>query len=103
MVRITRIPNRTKLLVGDCRLFSAPKLVASPYTMKGRARSDIQEERTQRLCEWEKAPGARYCHPREEHLLPLHVCIGLAGRACDELFELTILNKKSSMYLWHPS
>jgi 4,5-DOPA dioxygenase extradiol len=59
-----------------------------------------QKERDQRLCDWEKAPGASYCHPREEHLLPLHVCAGLAGRACDELFEVTILNKKSSMYLW---
>ncbi|MDQ1331438.1 MAG: hypothetical protein QG578_1706, partial [Thermodesulfobacteriota bacterium] len=27
--------------------------------------------REQRLIEWEKAPSARYCHPREEHLLPL--------------------------------
>jgi len=58
------------------------------------------EERNQRLKDWEGAPGARYCHPREEHLLPLHVCYGLAGRACNELFEITILNKKSSMFLW---
>lgn len=59
-----------------------------------------EEERKQRLCEWVKAPGARFCHPREEHLLPLHVCYGLAGGACAESFELKILNKKSSMYLW---
>ena len=59
-----------------------------------------EEERKQRLCEWAKAPGARFCHPREEHLLPLHVCYGLAGGACAESFELKILNKKSSMYLW---
>ncbi len=63
--------------------------------------SDISEqERKQRLIYWEKAPFARYCHPREEHLLPLHVCYGLAQTGCTEHFELQILDKKSSMYLW---
>jgi len=28
---------------------------------------------------WDKAPGARAAHPREEHLLPLHVVVGAAG------------------------
>lgn len=32
--------------------------------------------REQWLAEWERAPGARACHPREEHLLPLHVVAG---------------------------
>lgn len=62
---------------------------------------DISEaERAQRLIEWAKAPSARFCHPREEHLLPLHVCYGIAQKRCSEYFELQILNKKSSMYLW---
>ena len=62
---------------------------------------DIDEqERTHRLKKWEQAPFARYCHPREEHLLPLHVCYGVAQTACSEYFELTIMNKKSSVYLW---
>lgn len=59
-----------------------------------------EEERTKRLINWEQAPAARFCHPREEHLLPLHVCYGLAAKSCSESFELRILNKKSSMYLW---
>lgn len=59
-----------------------------------------EEDRTKRLVNWELAPFARYCHPREEHLLPLHVCYGIAGQACSKSFELQILNKKSSMYLW---
>ena len=59
-----------------------------------------EEERKTRLIEWEKAPSARYCHPREEHLLPLHVCYGVAGRVCDEVFELIVFDKKVSMYLW---
>lgn len=33
-------------------------------------------ERKTRLLEWESAPRARTCHPREEHLLPLMVCAG---------------------------
>lgn len=59
-----------------------------------------EEERKQRLIRWEDAPHARYCHPREEHLLPLHVCYGLAQSPCTEAFELEILGKKSSMYFW---
>ncbi|TKB23282.1 dioxygenase [Desulfopila sp. IMCC35006] len=59
-----------------------------------------EPERAQRFIEWTKAPAARFCHPREEHLLPLHVCYGLAQTGCSECFELPVLNKKSSMYLW---
>jgi 4,5-DOPA dioxygenase extradiol len=63
--------------------------------------SDIEEaERISRLENWENAPFARYCHPREEHLLPLHVCYGVARSACKKCIELKILNKKSSFYLW---
>ena len=39
------------------------------------------DERDRRLIDWESAPGARFCHPREEHLLPLHVCFGAAAQA----------------------
>ena len=56
--------------------------------------------RARRLVQWESAPGARYCHPREEHLLPLHVCYGVTGRACIGYTELTIMGKKSSTFFW---
>jgi aromatic ring-opening dioxygenase catalytic subunit (LigB family) len=36
-------------------------------------------EREARLAAWDKAPSARACHPREEHLLPLMVVAGAAG------------------------
>ena len=61
------------------------------------------DERKARLTGWEAAPNASYCHPREEHLLPLHVCCGAAGRPCDEHFRLTIIGKAASTYLWRPS
>jgi aromatic ring-opening dioxygenase catalytic subunit (LigB family) len=35
--------------------------------------------RTAALSAWSKAPSAREAHPREEHLLPLHVVVGAAG------------------------
>jgi hypothetical protein len=35
--------------------------------------------RLKALHAWEKAPAARACHPREEHLLPLLVCAGAGG------------------------
>ncbi len=59
-----------------------------------------EEERRTRLQHWAEAPSARYCHPREEHLLPLHVCYGIAGRAADEYIATTILGKASGMYAW---
>jgi 4,5-DOPA dioxygenase extradiol len=57
-------------------------------------------EREQRLIEWEQAPSARYCHPREEHLLPLHVCQGLAGKPARLIFDDQILGKRSVAFLW---
>jgi aromatic ring-opening dioxygenase catalytic subunit (LigB family) len=42
-------------------------LVASPPAL-----------RSQRLREWERAPAAREAHPREDHLMPLHVALGAA-------------------------
>lgn len=59
------------------------------------------EQRCNELIRWERAPHARFCHPREEHLLPLHVCCGLCGVArCDRVYELDILNIKALMFLW---
>ena len=35
-------------------------------------------QRSERLLRWEHAPAAREAHPREEHLIPLHVVVGAA-------------------------
>ncbi|MDD9708036.1 class III extradiol ring-cleavage dioxygenase [Seohaeicola sp. 4SK31] len=37
------------------------------------------EDRNRRLTHWSDAPGGRDAHPREEHLIPLHVVAGAAG------------------------
>ncbi len=36
-------------------------------------------ERDAAITAWRKAPAALACHPREEHLIPLHVAAGAAG------------------------
>ena len=68
------------------------------------AGADLTEaERTERLARWDQAPSARFCHPREEHLLPLHVCYGMAGRASDDVEPVTVLGKDSRMFYWFAS
>jgi aromatic ring-opening dioxygenase catalytic subunit (LigB family) len=59
-----------------------------------------QSYREERIVNWEKAPYARYCHPREEHLLPLHVCMGAAGSAATVIFDDYILGKRSLAFQW---
>lgn len=59
-----------------------------------------QEEREQDLIAWERAPHARYCHPREEHLLPLHVCLGMADKPAKLVFDDQILGKRGVAFLW---
>ena len=59
-----------------------------------------QAEREQRLIQWEMAPNARYCHPREEHLLPVHVCQGMANEVGKVIFDDEILGKRGVAFLW---
>jgi aromatic ring-opening dioxygenase catalytic subunit (LigB family) len=35
-------------------------------------------ERAERLTRWDEAPAARFCHPKEDHLIPLMVAVGAA-------------------------
>lgn len=57
-------------------------------------------ERASRLIHWRDAPYADYCHPREEHLLPLHVCSGLSDSPAKLVFDGEILGKRASAFLW---
>lgn len=67
-------------------------------TCASKLQAEVQ--RRERLIRWADAPGARYCHPREEHLLPLHVCYGAAQAPSTEVIQLPILDKQSSMIVW---
>ena len=61
------------------------------------------EQRTRQLVNWEQAPNARLCHPREEHLLPLQVCYGAAGYQspmAEVVFNRTLMGHKVAGLLW---
>ncbi|WP_339869154.1 class III extradiol ring-cleavage dioxygenase [Pseudohongiella nitratireducens] len=60
-----------------------------------------EQARWEMLANWEAAPHARFCHPREEHLLPLHVCYGLAQRQCDSFRSVEVLGKSAGMVHWY--
>ena len=103
------------LVIGSGFSFHNLKEFFTPSTQKSQAMNEnfeewlidtcsnrqiTEEERGQRLINWERAPAARFCHPREEHLLPLHVCYGVAGTAAKRVFEFEIMGKMASAYLW---
>jgi len=54
---------------------------------------ESSEERNQLLAQWVQGPEARNAHPREEHLLPLHVCAGTAKEVekGEKIFEGEVL------------
>lgn len=57
--------------------------------------------REQRLKDWARAPGGRAAHPREEHLLPLHVVAGAAGDASGQrVFRDQVLGSRQSAFLF---
>jgi len=62
-----------------------------------------RDEQTTRLTHWQEAPEARFCHPREEHLLPLLVCYG-AGSVNSahavKMFDTFLFNTKISAFSW---
>lgn len=58
------------------------------------------DERERLLVGWADAPGARWCHPREEHLLPMHVCAGAGAGPAQRVFDDMVLGKRSSGYAW---
>lgn len=59
-----------------------------------------ENDREQRLEQWSEAPFARYCHPREEHLLPLHVCYGICSSTARLVFDGKVIGKKACAFLW---
>ncbi len=56
--------------------------------------------RAEKLAAWSAAPGAKFCHPREEHLIPLHVCVGAAQSVAKKVFEFDVMGRKACHILW---
>jgi aromatic ring-opening dioxygenase catalytic subunit (LigB family) len=76
------------LIVGSGMSYHNMRAFMSPAALSDSERFDAWLERTVgeappardlELAGWEKAPSARQCHPREEHLMPLMVAAGAAG------------------------
>lgn len=103
------------LIIGSGFSFHNMQAFFSPATAESRAMNETfhawledicsstritESARRERLENWRQAPSARYCHPREEHLLPLHVCYGVAGRGCSQVFTMEIMGKKAGAFLW---
>ena len=56
-------------------------------------------ERERAWLNWSAAPGARLCHPREEHLLPLLVCAAAAGKAAEKI-AFNVMGVEARHYYW---
>lgn len=57
------------------------------------------KKRKDLLLRWKGAPGARRAHPREEHLIPLHVIAGSSDTTQGtKIFSDTIMGQKISAY-----
>ena len=66
----------------NLRAFRDPRAVPVAEAFDAWLRDTMSLEadaRNRRLIDWERAPGARAAHPREEHLIPLMVATGAAG------------------------
>ncbi len=59
-----------------------------------------EDARAARLGAWHEAPEARYCHPREEHLLPLMICYGIGGGPAELVFRGPVARFTASAYRW---
>ena len=57
----------------------------------------------EQIINWAQAPQARFAQPREEHLLPLLVCMGAAQGAqysANNIFDEIIMGAKVSGFIW---
>jgi aromatic ring-opening dioxygenase catalytic subunit (LigB family) len=68
-------------------------------TWLGNAISAEPVERERLLTHWHEAPGARACHPRSEHLIPLMVVAGAAGMDAGQIsYREALMGKMVSAY-----
>lgn len=59
-----------------------------------------EAKRAEQLARWFQAPSALACHPRPEHLLPLHVCYGIAESQAELVFSDTVMDRQVTGLFW---
>ncbi|GAB58023.1 DODA-type extradiol aromatic ring-opening family dioxygenase [Rheinheimera nanhaiensis] len=92
----------------NMRAFFQPDLVSLPqvaafnqYLIDSLNSVLSYDEQATRLSAWLDAPYARLMHPREEHLLPLHVCFGAAkGSRAKLLFQHEVIQREVLAFGW---
>ncbi|WP_370246026.1 class III extradiol ring-cleavage dioxygenase [Marisediminitalea sp.] len=111
---LAQIPQDGLLIIGSGFSFHNMRAFFSPATVQTQQLNNAFEQWLKdslslkhsyasirgQLTNWEQAPGARFCHPREEHLLPLHVCAGAAGQGTDNYEDIMVLNKRAGFFGW---
>ena len=112
---LAALPGENLLVIGSGSSFHNLRAFREPPTGSSRQSNEAFEEwlketltderlseneREKRLLHWDQAPAARYCHPREEHLLPLHVCYGIAARPAARTYTMGLMGKTVSAYIW---
>lgn len=112
---LAALPGENLLIIGSGSSFHNLRTFREPPTGISRQNNEAFEEwlretmtdgtisedqRQRRLLHWDQAPAARYCHPREEHLLPLHVCYGIAARPAARTSTMELMGKTVSAYIW---
>lgn len=111
---ISALRQQNVLIIGsgmtfhNMRAFFQPALVSSDqvrefnqYLIDSMSPSLSYEQQSSKLADWLNAPGARLMHPREEHLLPLHVCFGAAkGSTAKLLFQNEVINREVLAFGW---
>ena len=93
--------NMRALLSAPDPRYSAASDAFDEWLVETMTQSLSEQEQRERLRQWESAPNARFCHPREEHLLPLHVCAGAANFSNAELiFNRVLMGHRVSGFGW---
>ncbi|HLT63280.1 MAG TPA: class III extradiol ring-cleavage dioxygenase [Pseudohongiella sp.] len=110
---LRELSERNVMIIGSGFSFHNMRAFFGPASAQGHDLNEAFEQwlsealalqdadaRRQALVNWEQAPGARYCHPREEHLMPLLVCAAAAGTVYEQHWQFSVLGKQGSCYWW---
>lgn len=90
-----------KYFFGDIKEANRVSVPFHEYLTDAVVKTTDPKERRNKLKQWAKAPYARECHPREEHLLPMLVIAGAGlNDPCDEIFDGSVMNIRTSGFLF---